>query len=453
MEGMKIQQNSLQAAPDDIQTALAVPKVKYVLYARKSTESDEKQALSIDSQVKEMLQIAERENIEIVDIRREAHSAKDSGQRPVFNEILSDIKNGRYTGILTWAPDRLSRNAGDLGTLVDLMDQKLLIEIRTYGQHFHNSPNEKFLLMILCSQAKLENDNKSINVKRGLRVRCEMGLRPGPAPTGYLNEKRIDKKCEVFIDPERGPIVRQMFEKIAYEKWSGRKVYNWLKFDLNFKTAAGNKNLTVGNIYVLLQNHFYYGAFEYPRKSGNWYRGKHEPLISKELFDQVQGQIKSQFIRSEGKEFAFTKLMTCGLCGSGITADEKFKKQKNGNVHRYVYYGCTKKRDPNCKSGYINEVDLIKQFEALMDQIDIDEIGVKEKIKSEVGRVKKFQHVLLGKEDEIQICDIDIRNYAKYLLRSGTDIEKRELLSCLRSKIFLKNKEIYPSSLVIDKLL
>ena len=138
------------------QTQIQAPiKVKYCLYARKSSESEERQILSIDSQVKEMLEIAEREGLEIVDIRRESHSAKDSGQRPVFGEILRDIRSGRYTGIITWAPDRLSRNAGDLGSLVDLMDQKLLVEIRTYGQKFTDSPSEKFLLMILCSQAKL----------------------------------------------------------------------------------------------------------------------------------------------------------------------------------------------------------------------------------------------------------------------------------------------------------
>ena len=78
-------------------------KIKYVLYARKSTESEEKQVLSIDSQIKEMLQIAEREGLEIVDIRRESHSAKDSGQRPIFNEIVKDLRSGRYNGILTWA--------------------------------------------------------------------------------------------------------------------------------------------------------------------------------------------------------------------------------------------------------------------------------------------------------------------------------------------------------------
>ena len=417
-------------------------KLKYCLYARKSTEQDEKQALSIASQTKEMLTIAEKENLDIIDIRREAHSAKDSGQRPVFKEILEDIRNKRFNGILVWHPDRLSRNAGDLGSLVDMMDQKLLVQIRTYGQTFTNTPSEKFLLMILCSQAKLENDNKSINVKRGLRTRCEMGLWPAPAPTGYLNEKRVDRKGYVLIDEQRAPIIKQMFEKVAYEKWSGRKVYNWLKFELNFKTATGNKNLSLGNIFKILQTHFYYGMFEYPKDSGNWYKGKHKPIITKELFDEVQKQTKSQFVRSESKEFAFTKLMVCGLCGSGVTADEKFKKLKDGRVNRHVYYGCTKVRDKECRCGYINEVDLIKQFEELIEKINLDEIGIKEKIKTEVERFKKFRRMLLKSDEKIVVKDIDIRYYAKYLLKEGTILEKRELLSCLKSKIVLSEKKI-----------
>jgi site-specific DNA recombinase len=421
---------------------LPVTKIKYVLYARKSTETEERQILSIDSQVKEMLQIAERENIEVIDIRRESHSAKDSGQRPVFKEILEDIRRGRFNGILTWAPDRLSRNAGDLGSLVDLMDQKLLLEIRTYGQQFRNSPNEKFLLMILCSQAKLENDNKSINVKRGLRTRCEMGLRPGQPPVGYLNERHMDRKCQAIIDPERGPIIKKMFEKVAYEKWSGRKIFHWLKFEINFKSVTGNKGLTLGNIYLILQNPFYYGVFEYPVKSGNFYTGKHTPLITKELFEQVQTQVRSNVLRVENKEFAFTRLMECGLCGSGICADEKFKKQKDGTIHRHVYYGCTKVRDKSCKCGYISEVDLIEQLEKLMEKIDLDEIGIKEKIKKEVVRFKKFQKVLLGIAEPIKVEGIDIRNYTRFILREGEDHEKRELLSCLKSIILLKEKTI-----------
>ena len=426
-------------------------KVRYCLYARKSTEQDEKQALSIESQVKEMLAIAERDGLEVIDIRREAHSAKDSGQRPVFKELLEDIRRDRYNGILTWAPDRLSRNAGDLGSVVDLMDQKSLVEIRTYGQQFRNSPNEKFLLMILCGQAKLENDNKSINVKRGLKTRVEMGLWPAPAPTGYLKEKRMDRKCETLIDHDRAPIIKKIFEKAAYEKWSGRKIYHWLKFDLNFKTAGGNKNLTLSNIYMILENHFYYGIFEYPKKSGNWYQGKHEPIITKELFDDVQGQIKSQFIRTENKEFAFTKLMTCGLCGSGISAQEKFKKLKDGSVKKYIYYGCTKAKDKDCKCGYVNEEDLIKQLEKLIDQIDIDEIGVRREIEAEIQKFKSFQQIVLGDKGKVIVEDIDVRNYAKYVLREGSDNEKRELLGNIRSKIVIKDKRIYPSFLELKK--
>lgn len=149
---------------------------KYCLYARKSTEQDEKQALSIDSQINEMRQIGERLGLHIVEVKKESHSAKASGKRPVFAEMIKELSEGKYNGVLTWAPDRLSRNAGDLGSLVDLMDQGKLLHIQTYGQKFSNSPNEKFLLMILCSQAKLENDNKSINIKRGMRARCEQGL-------------------------------------------------------------------------------------------------------------------------------------------------------------------------------------------------------------------------------------------------------------------------------------
>ncbi len=134
--------------------------------------------------------------------------------------------------------------------------------------------------------------------------------------------------------------------------------------------------------------------------------------------------------------------MECGLCGSGICADEKFKKQKNGNTHRHVYYGCTKSKDKNCKCGYVKEDALIEQFVELMDKIDIDEIGIKEKITAEVERFKKFQRTLLGVKTNIEVNEVDIRNYIKYLLKEGTDVERRELLGCLRSQMLLSNKKI-----------
>jgi DNA invertase Pin-like site-specific DNA recombinase len=434
------------SAPGTFVPQLTVP-VKYVLYARKSTEQDEKQALSIDSQVKEMLQIAERDGLEIVDIRREAHSAKDSGQRLVFNEILKDIRSGRFNGVLTWNPDRLSRNAGDLGSLVDLMDQKLLVEIRTYGQKFTNSPSEKFLLMILCSQAKLENDNKSVNVKRGLRMRCEMGLWPAPAPTGYLNEKRMDRKGYVMVDPDRAPIVRQMFEKVAYEKWSGQKLYHWLKFDMNLRSATSNKPLTLSNIYKVLQTPFYFGQFEYPIGSGKWYTGKHEPIITRDLYEKVQAHLKrDRIVRGESKEFAFTRLITCGACGSGVCAEEKHKLIKStGTTATYVYYGCNRSKDRACKAaGYIREEELIRQLIEQISKLQLNESIIRRKFDEERARMRKFQKAFLGIKTSKEAEEhFDPRQYVRHVLTEGDVQEKRELLGCLNSKILLKQKRVF----------
>jgi site-specific DNA recombinase len=418
-------------------------KIKYCLYARKSTESEERQVMSIDSQIKEMLQVAERDGLEIVEIRRESHSAKNSSERPVFNSIVEDIRLGKFNGIMTWAPDRLSRNAGDLGSLVDLMDQKLLAEIRTHSQIFTNNPNEKFLLMILGSQAKLENDNRGINVRRGLRTRCEMGLRPGVAPTGYLNEKMIDRKCQMKLDPDRAPIIKKMFEKVAYENWSGIKLYHWLKFEINFRTKTEH-HLSLSNIYIILRNTFYYGVFEYPEHSGNWYTGKHEPIITKEIFDKVQQQLKIDYTVKWGmKEFAFTKLLTCGHCGSGITADDKFKKLKDGTTTKYVYYGCTRGRDQKCKGGYIREEELIRQLGEIIDGADLNELIIQHRLNEELKRYNKFQRgILKVKEGDVPKNDIDLKTYLKYILKEGMLAEKREILSCLKSKIMMKNKKL-----------
>jgi site-specific DNA recombinase len=354
----------------------------------------------------------------------------------------SPLKEEKFNGILTWAPDRISRNAGDLGKVVDLMDAGKLQEIRTFSQSFRNNPNEKFLLMILGSQAKLENDNRGINVKRGLRTRVEMGLWPTTPPTGYLTQNAMDKRCQVVLDPQRSPIIKKAFEKMAYEKWSGRRIYHWMRFDLNF-TTMGKKHIALGNLFRILQNPFYYGEFEYPKKSGNWYKGKHEPLITKELFDLVQAQMKRDEIVRETKEFAFTKLFTCGYCGSGISAEEKWKKLKSGGANRYIYYSCSRAKDRFCKNMYIREEELITELLKILDKVDINELGMRKKLEEEMARFNIFQASILGVKEKMKTDpETDIRNYAKYILKEGSTIEKRELLGNLKSRIEYRDKKL-----------
>ncbi len=418
---------------------------RYCLYARKSSEEDERQALSIDSQIKEMLAVAKRENLEIVEIRRESHSAKASGARPIFKQLLEDIRRGGFTGILTWAPDRLSRNAGDLGTVVDLMDQGFLIDIRTHGQRFTNNPNEKFLLMILCSQAKLENDNRGLNVKRGQKTRVEMGYRPCLVPLGYLLEKQSGlARGKVVIDPIRGPVIKQMFEHVAHHGASGRVLQQWLRDEMNFTTRKG-KRITLSMIYRMLRQHYYKGRFEYPQGSGNFYKGDYEPIVPEDLFNEVQKLLSMGPKRDWGSKmdnFHFTRMFLCGGCGSGITAEEKHKPLKDGSIKKYIYYRCTHYRNLGCKEPAIREDALIAQLSEIIDAIDLDELGMRMKLEDEVARYKKFTNGVFGKESAPEMLGVDVRRYAKYILHEGTKDEKHELLGCLKTKMILKSGAI-----------
>jgi DNA invertase Pin-like site-specific DNA recombinase len=404
------------------------------LFARKSSEDDERQALSIDSQINEMMAMAKRDGIEVVEVRRESHSAKASSGRPVYNQLLKDIREGEFNAILTWAPDRLSRNAGDLGTLVDLMDQGLLHEIRTHGQTFTNNPNEKFLLMILCSQAKLENDHRGINIKRGMKTRAEMGYRPTMAPLGYLTERDMAlRRSRVVVDPIRGPRIKEMYELVAYKGFSGRKLYAWMK-EIGFVTRKGH-TVTLSMIYRMLRNTFYLGRYEFPAGSGKWIAGEHEPLIEKQLFEEVQRLLDAVPKKPWGvKDFAFTRLMRCGACGAGVTAEEKHKVLKDGSIKRYVYYRCTHTKDIDCPEPSLREDRLIELMLDILEDVTLEGGAIKKRIEEEFERHWKFMGAVLGQTEEKKLPKIDKRKYAKYLLSEGTIEEKRELLACIKNK-------------------
>lgn len=432
--------NILATAP-----IVALPTTEYCLYARKSTEDDERQAMSIDSQIKEMSDMAIRDGLFIKEIRQEKHSAKMSGQRPVFAKLLKDIQQGMFTGILTWAPDRLSRNAGDLGMLVDLMDQGMLHHIKTFSQAFSNNPNEKFLLMILCSQAKLENDQKGINVKRGIRAKCSMGWRPGMPPIGYYN-RAFNGIKDIVVDPDRGPIITEMFIRVAKNGDSGRTLKKWL--DTCITTRAGKK-ITLSQIYMMLKNPFYYGEFEYPIKSGNWYKGAHEPLITREIYGKVQKQLIIPFKKSKwgSKNFDFKGLFKCASCGSNIVGEEKWRKRKSRPPVQHIYYHCSRQKKYECPEPYLSESSLIKE---LLKYIQMSLIKSPTSLKQSsqmityIEEYKKIREMVLLKQDvDPDHKPLDLIEYAQYALNNGVTAEKRELIKALGEPIYVHNLTIY----------
>ena len=412
--------------------------LKYCLYARKSSESDERQAMSIDSQIKEMKALAQREGIEIVKILKESHSAKDSGRRPVFNQLIKEIGIGEYNSCLVWDASRLSRCAGDLGSLVDLMDTKKLLQIRTFSQTFTDNPNEKFLLMILCSQAKLENDNRGINVKRGIRAKCEMGWRPGTAPIGYINRSFSGVK-DIVVDPDRGHIITEIFDRAA-KGTSGRQIKRWLD-DIKFTNKSG-KAVTLSQVYVILNNSFYHGEFEYPEGAGKVYQGAHQPLVSKALFEQIQDTRLIPLKAAWGtKNFAFKEIFKCGSCGASITAEEKFKHLLDGSINRHVYYRCTRKVDPDCSEKFMNEKDLKEQLLSFIaENTEVIEIT------DELAR-RALAHTEVV-EAALQIRGVDfgqldpMTEYSTYVLMKGSYKAQGALVEGIKSTFVIRDRTL-----------
>ena len=417
--------------------------LKYCLYARKSSESDERQAMSIGSQIKEMKDMATREGLDIIVVKQESFSAKQSGYRPVFNEVLHGLRNGEFNAILTWAPDRLSRNAGDLGSLVDLMDMNKLQRIRTFGQTFSNTPNEKFLLMILCSQAKLENDNRGINVKRGIRAKCEMGWRPGSAPIGYINRSYAGVK-EITLDNDRAPTIKEMFERSGLYHQSGRTIKDWLD-ESGFTTKAGAK-LSLSQIYRILTNPFYYGYFKYP-EDGPLYKGLHQPIISKELFNIVRERIADIVPDDKAawgsKKFPFKHLFYCGACGSRLTVEEHFKPLKDGTTRRHVYYRCTKStKDPDCTERSITTTMITEQILNMVDKGIFDDVEPTEKLFKRIEQYKRVTSQLI-KDHGINATErTHFKNYASYVLKQGSLSEKDAFIRGLNLALFVSMRTI-----------
>ena len=185
----------------------------YLIYARKSSESEDRQMLSLDSQLNELNKLKEKLNLNILKTIQESKSAKNPNNRIGFNEMIKLIEEKKVNCILAWHPNRLSRNPNDSAKIVDLMDRGLLIQVLTPSQTFNNVPMDKFMLTFLMAQAKLENDNKGVDVKRGMKTKAEMGWYPYPAMNGYLNTPERPKGYKIIIkDPDRFHLISKMWD-------------------------------------------------------------------------------------------------------------------------------------------------------------------------------------------------------------------------------------------------
>ena len=345
---------------------------KYILYVRKSTDVEDKQVLSIEAQLVELRAYAENENLHIIDEMVEKQSAKTPG-RPIFGDMLKRIESGEASGIIAWHPDRLARNSIDGGQIVYLLDRTHLTNLKFPTFWFENTSQGKFMLSIEFGQSKYYVDNLSENTKRGLRQKVRRGECPGVAPFGYINDVRTHT---IVIDRRNASIVKEAFELYARGDQRLEDIAEFLKS--KGVLSRGGKTAHRDRVKKMLINPFYYGHFRYV---GEVYEGKHTPIISKKLFDQVQAVLAKRGHQQKGATApqVFCGLLRCGVCNMHITAEKKIKRQKNGNVHEYVYYRCTRKNKLiKCSELAVTEAQLASQLSKVLQRYALPESWAQE---------------------------------------------------------------------------
>ena len=354
------------------------------------SSKEQEEGYSLEAQEKESLHYERKHELEVVRSWAVAETAKTSELRKAFKEFVQYMgSNPSVTVMLFEKPDRMTRNFRDLVTIYDLIERK--------GKELHffktglkinrdSKSSDQIQLDIQVVLARNFITNLREEVMKGLRTKVQGGGFPAGAPVGYLNNKAT---AEIEPDPIQGPIVRKLFELYA----SGRFTVPFLgekAAELGLRYKNNPKTLSRAAIYMMLRNSLYHGLISWKDEE---VVGKHEPLVSKELFDRVQAVLGRER-KPKNLKFAFRGLAVCGNCCGFITAERHFKTG-NGRKRVYVYYRCTgwKNGGAVCADSYIREEELILQLAQPLKDLKFDErtlMDVKEALKRSFGAEKDF---------------------------------------------------------------
>jgi DNA invertase Pin-like site-specific DNA recombinase len=340
------------------------------IYLRKSSESDDKQCLSLPAQREWATRTCERLGLRDPLIFEEARSAKTPG-RPEFARMMAMVETGRVTEIVCWKADRLARNALDGGAVLYALEAKKLARIVTDDRIYNPQPDDELILAIELGLSSKYSKDLSKNIRRGLEEKWRRGEWASHAPVGYKNVREHADRSIIALDPVLAPRIQQLFRLAA----TGNHSINDLatiartKWRVNLSTYRrdGNKRgISPSAIHRILRNTFYYGAM---RIKGQLYAGSHPPLVTKATFDRVQAVLTKRRTTAERPHrltFAYTGLVRCAACGRRLVG---YEKQKRGRTYRY--YACSKHLRGLCAQPQLTERDIHAAVLATMAQLTI----------------------------------------------------------------------------------
>ena len=370
-------ENNLQITPNTVYFNNGSKKLRYVAYVRKSTEEAERQAMSISAQVDAIKKQFPDLDITFVtnpdETIGESMSASKPG-RPIFNQMMQDLHDGKYQGVVTWHPDRLSRNSPDAALIVWYIQQGIIQDLKFCNFYFEPTPEGIMMLQIIMSQAQYYTAKLSKDVKRGNAKKRSLGGTTGVAPMGYINNT-VEHTIEP--DPERFIMVRRAFDLMLTGNFSVAEITRVMNEEWGFlllkRKKSGGKPVSKQALYNAFRNKLYAGIIVDPYTKEE-IPAKHTPMITREEYGRIQEILsgKGHPRLPHNKEFPYKGFIKCGVCGCSITAEHKIKRYRSGHQKEYILYHCThKNKKIKCKQGSMQEHELRQQIENLLNSYEI----------------------------------------------------------------------------------
>ncbi len=340
-----------------------------MIYARVSSKEQEKEGYSIPAQLKLLKDYAAAEGFTVAQEYVDVETAKQTG-RAAFGEMVTWLRaHPDVRVILVEKTDRLYRNLKDWVT-IDELDAEIHFPKEGVVLSRKSRSSEKFMHGIKVLMAKNYIDNLSEEARKGMQEKAEQGIWPTKTPLGYLNVTGPDGRKVIAVDPEVAPVFSKLFEWYATGEFALKEVAKKARAaGLVYKKSG--KPVPTSTVHSILRNRLYTGWFEW---NGKLYQGKHDPLVSVEAWERVQGVMDGRNASKHRRmthDFAFSGLIACARCGCSVVGE--IKKQK------YISYHCTGYADKcrgepaSCRRKYVREEVLEKQFTAMLGQLRFDD--------------------------------------------------------------------------------
>lgn len=338
-------------------------KQYYVIYCRKSSEAEDRQAASVSDQLQIAKQLSSDRQLKVIRKFSESKSAKAPYVRKEFEAMIKFITDRTdIKGIITWKLNRLSRNPVDTGSLQWLLQSGVIEEIITPSKTYTEADSD-FIMAVEGAQANRFIRDLREDTIRGIRSKIEQGIAPVKAPVGYVNNTFKPQGQRDFGEADTWLLVRKVFDLALTGQFSVMDLVTKSK-RLGIKNSRGNSISKTG-MYAMIKNPFYTGKFLY---NGVLYQGNHKPMLTQAEFDLLQDIFGySSRSRPVKHEFLFNNLIRCE-CGGWYCGEKHVKKYRNGTQQIFVYYRCSRKKAA-CPKFYVREDRLntqVKDFIKLL---------------------------------------------------------------------------------------